>query len=190
MLSFCKVYMNITDIYITDRLVKYIWRDDMTQKQAELQHELEDTQRGRFLTFALGNEDFGIEIKYVTEIVGLQPISQLPEVPAFIKGIINLRGRIIPVVDVRIKFKKEQAAYTDRTCIIVIDTGDVNAGLIVDNVAEVIGMADENISPPPDMGTGVQNKYIMGVGKVGDKVKLLLDCRKLFSHEEAQALNQ
>jgi len=162
----------------------------LTTNQQELQYELEDTQRGRFLTFALGNEDFGIEIKYVTEIVGLQPISQLPEVPAFIKGIINLRGRIIPVVDVRIKFKKEAAAYTDRTCIIVIDTGDVNAGLIVDNVAEVISIDDANISPPPEMGAGVHNRYLMGIGKVGERVKLLLDCRKLFTNEETQALNQ
>ncbi len=161
----------------------------MTQIPAELQQELEDTQRGRFLTFALGNEDFGIEIKYVTEIVGLQPISQLPEVPAFIKGIINLRGRIIPVVDVRIKFKKEPEAYTDRTCIIVIDTGEVNAGLIVDNVADVVSIDDANISPPPEMGAGVQNRYLLGVGKVGDKVKLILDCRKLFTAQEAQALS-
>lgn len=161
----------------------------MTQTQAELQHELEDTQRGRFLTFALGNEDFGIEIKYVTEIVGLQPISQLPEVPAFIKGIINLRGRIIPVLDVRIKFKKEPEAYTDRTCIVVIDTGEVNAGLIVDNVADVVSIDDENISPPPELGAGVQNRFLLGVGKVGEKVKLILDCRKLFIEQEAQAVS-
>lgn len=161
----------------------------MTANQADTYQEIEDTQRGRFLTFALGSEDFGIEIKYVTEIIGLQPISQIPEVPPYMKGIINLRGRIIPVVDVRLKFKKEPAVYTDRTCIIVIDTGDVNAGLIVDNVAEVISIDDKNISPPPTMGSGVHNSYLMGIGKAEEKVKLLLDCRRLFSDEEAQALS-
>lgn len=160
----------------------------MTTDQTQLYQEREDTQHGRFLTFALDGEVFGIEIKYVTEIVGLQPISQIPEVPAYIKGIINLRGRIIPVVDVRIKFKKEAAVYTDRTCIIVIDTKDVNAGLIVDSVAEVIGIHDENISPPPAIGSGSHNSYLMGIGKVDGNVKLLLNCMKLFSEEEAHAL--
>ena len=160
----------------------------MATIQDELYQGLEDTQRGRFLTFALGSEVYGIEIKYVTEIVGLQPISQIPEVPPYIKGIINLRGRIIPVVDVRLKFKKETAVYTDRTCIIVIDTGEVNAGLIVDNVAEVIGIDDENISPPPELGAGIQNNYLMGIGKVEGNVKLLLNCIKLFSDEETHAL--
>jgi purine-binding chemotaxis protein CheW len=161
----------------------------LTTDHAELNHELEDTQHGRYLTFALGDEDFGIEIKFVTEIVGLQPITQMPDVPEYIKGIINLRGRIIPVVDVRLKFKKDPAEYTDRTCIIVIDIGELNAaGLIVDNVAEVIGIDDQNISPPPVMGVGVQNRYLMGIGKVDEKVKLLLDCRKLFSENETQDL--
>ena len=154
----------------------------------ELYQEREDTQRGRFLTFALGSEVYGIEIKYVTEIVGLQPISQIPEVPPYMKGIINLRGRIIPVVDVRLKFKKETAVYTDRTCIIVIDTGDVNAGLIVDYVAEVIGIDDDNISTPPEIGSGIQNSYLMGIGKADGNVKLLLNCLKLFSDEETHAL--
>lgn len=140
----------------------------------------EDTQQGRFLTFAVGSEIFGLEIKYVTEIVGMQPITPLPETPEYTKGIINLRGKIIPVIDIRLKFKKESKEYTDRTCIIVIEFGDITAGLIVDNVSEVMAIPDDAVAPPPDQRTGVQNKYIAGIGKVNDEVKLLLSCEKLF----------
>lgn len=105
----------------------------------------EDTQSGKYLTFPLGNEVFGIEIKYITEIIGIQTITIVPEVPKYVKGIINLRGKIIPVVDVRLKFNKEEAEYNDRTCIIVIDIKDITIGLIVDCVSEVVDITDENI---------------------------------------------
>lgn len=156
----------------------------------EVFEEQEDTQKGRFLTFALGQEVFGIEIRYVTEIIGMQPITGLPEVPDYIKGIINLRGKIIPVIDVRLKFKKDAIEYDDRTCIIVIETSNLSVGMIVDNVAEVISIDDENIAPPPDNRSGVQNRYISGIGKAGNEVKLLLDCGKLFYDEETKVLNE
>ena len=113
----------------------------------------------------------------------MQPIAKIPEVPDHIKGIINLRGKIIPVIDMRLKFKKPSAAYNDRTCIIVVDTQELVVGLIVDKVAEVITIKDEDIAPPPDHKTGIQNKYLKGIGKVEGQVKLLLDCRKLFDEE-------
>jgi purine-binding chemotaxis protein CheW len=160
----------------------------MALSQEEILEEQEDTQHGRFLTFALGEEVFGIEIRYVKEIIGMQPITRLPEVPDYIKGIINLRGKIIPVIDVRLKFKKEAVEYNDRTCIIVIETSDMSVGLIVDNVAEVIAIDDENIVPPPDARAGIQNRYINGIGKVGSEVKLLLDCERLFHEEEMQII--
>ncbi len=160
----------------------------MAEFQRDLSNEAEDTQHGRYLMFALGNEDFGIEIKYVTEIIGMQPIMTLPEVPDYIKGVINLRGKIIPVIDIRLKFKKDAIAYTDRTCIIVIDTNELSVGLIVDNVAEVVGIDDENIVPPPAINTGANNRYMQGIGKLGDKISLLLDCRKLFLNDEIQLL--
>src|SRR6056297_288944 len=144
----------------------------------------EDTQKGRFLTFKLGEESFGIEIKYVTEIVGIQPITQIPEVPKYVKGIINLRGKVISVIDVRIKFKKEPVEYDERTCIIVIDIDDISIGLIVDEVSEVATIKDEDIVPPPSYKTGFQNRYIKGVGKSKDGVKLLLDSNKLLTNEE------
>jgi purine-binding chemotaxis protein CheW len=156
-------------------------------EKVEIQEE--DTQKGRFLTFKLGDEVFGLEIKYVTEIVGIQPITKIPEVPDYVKGIINLRGKIIPVVDVRIKFKKEPIAYDERTCIIVVDIDDMSVGLIVDNVSEVVTIKEENIAPPPSYKTGFQNRYIKGIGKSKDGVKLLLDCNKLLTDEEKQEIS-
>lgn len=150
--------------------------------------EEEDTQKGRFLTFALGKEDYGIEIIYVTEIIGIQAITEIPELPNYVKGIINLRGKIIPVMDVRLRFKKEPMDYTDRTCIIVIDIKEISIGLIVDTVSEVISIEDGNIVPPPSMKTGFQNKYVKGIGKVGNDVKLLLDCERILSEEEVENL--
>lgn len=148
----------------------------------------EDTQHGKFLTFVLGHEVYGIEIQYVTEIIGIQSITSVPEVPDFVKGIINLRGKIIPVIDVRAKFRKEEVEYNDRTCIIVVDIMDVSVGLIVDNVAEVLSIPDENIVPPPDIKTGFTNKYIKGIGKVDNEVKLLLDCNMMLSEDEVNML--
>lgn len=148
----------------------------------------EDTQKGRFLTFALGKEDYGIEIIYVTEIIGIQAITEIPELPNYVKGIINLRGKIIPVMDVRLRFKKEPMDYTDRTCIIVIDIGEISIGLIVDTVSEVISIEDANIVPPPSMKTGFQNKYVKGIGKVGNDVKLLLDCERILNEDEVESL--
>ena len=148
----------------------------------------EDTQHGRFLTFSLEEEVFGIEIKYVTEIVGIQSITKVPEVPAYIKGIINLRGKIIPVIDVRIKFGKEAIAYNDRTCIVVIDIQEISVGLIVDNVEEVLTIEDEVISPPPTNKTGFENRFMKGIGKVGGKVQLLLDCERLLKNDEKEII--
>ncbi len=152
--------------------------------------EQEDTQHGRYLTFNLGEEVFGLEIRYVTEIIGLQPVTKLPEVASYIKGIINLRGKIIPVIDMRLKFGKEPAEYTDRTCIIVIDTQEVVVGLIVDMVSEVITIEDSDIVPPPDHRTGIRNRYIQGIGKVNGDVKLLLDCKLLLDGDETQELRE
>lgn len=146
----------------------------------------EDTQRGKYLTFKLGDDIFGIEIKFVTEIIGIQSITYVPQVPDYVKGIINLRGKIIPVIDMRIKFKKPTIDYDDRTCIIVIDIEDVSIGLIVDRVTEVLNIGDDSIVPPPSYKTGYQNKYIKGIGKVGNEVKMLLDCEMIVTDKEKE----
>ncbi|CDZ23527.1 CheW protein [[Clostridium] cellulosi] len=155
---------------------------EAVSKQLVVQEE--DTQHGKFLTFQLGNEVYGIEIRYVTEIIGIQQITYVPEVPKYVKGIINLRGKVIPVIDVRLKFGKPPVDYDDRTCIIVIDINDTQIGLIIDCVSEVLNISDDNIVPPPSYKTGFQNKYIKGIGKVGNAVKLLLDCEKIISEND------
>jgi len=147
----------------------------------------EDTQKGKFLTFSIGNETYGIEIKYVTEIIGIQPVTDVPEMPDYVRGIINLRGKIIPVMDVRIRFRKPFREYDDRTCIIVIEIREVSIGLIVDSVSEVLSIADEDIVPAPAVGNS-NNKYIKGIGKAGNDVKLLLDCEKLLNEDEVDLL--
>lgn len=147
----------------------------------------EDTQKNKFLTFTLGKELYGIDIMYVTEIVGIQPITQVPELPDFIKGIINLRGKIIPVMDARLKFRKEPKEYNDRTCIIVIDVLELSIGIIVDAVSEVLNINEDNIVPPPNLNASGR-KYIKSVGKSDEDVILILDCEKLLNEEEISDL--
>ncbi len=145
----------------------------------------EDTQKDKFLTFFVGHEEYAIEIRYVTEIIGgIQTITEVPEMPDYIRGIINLRGKIIPVMDVNVRFRKEPNPYDDRTCIIVIDIDDLSVGLIVDNVAEVLSIAEENIVDPPDTRSGSHNRCIKGIGKVDSTVKLILDCKILLGEDD------
>jgi purine-binding chemotaxis protein CheW len=142
--------------------------------------EEEDTQKDLYLIFNLGDEAYGIDIKIVSEMIGIQPIAQLPEMPEYIRGIINLRGKIIPVMDIRLRFKKTIKEYDWRTCIIVIDIDDLMIGLIVDSVAEVVSISQDEIVAPPSL-TQVNNGFIKGIGKIGDQVKMLIDCEKLIA---------
>lgn len=162
----------------------------MNNSVNEMEEIDEDTQKGRFLTFSIGKENYGIEIKYVTEIIGMQEITEVPELPEYTKGIINLRGKIIPVLDVRLRFKKEAKEYNDRTCIVVVDIMDMSVGLIVDEVSEVINIGEENIVPPPSIKSGFNNRYVRAIGKVGTEVKLLLDCDKLLNDDELERIKQ
>lgn len=161
---------------------------ELINNEFELEME-EDTQKGKYLTFILGKESYGIEIQYVTEIIGIQAITEIPELPDYVKGIINLRGKIIPVMDVRLRFKKEVKEYNDRTCVIVIDINDLSIGLIVDSVAEVINIPEQDIEAPPKMNKGYNNRFIKNIGKVGNDVKLLLDCEKLLNGEDISSIN-
>ncbi|ATW27462.1 chemotaxis protein CheW [Candidatus Formimonas warabiya] len=162
----------------------------MAQEWENTMEPEEDTQKNKYLTFVLGKEEYGIEIKHVIEIVGMQSITKIPELPDYMKGIINLRGKIIPVIDVRLRFMKDVKEYNDRTCIIVIQIRDVSVGLIVDNVAEVLSISQEDIVPPPQLISSYHQKYIKGIGKVGSTVKLVLDCDKLLSDEEVYSLSE
>lgn len=160
----------------------------------EIKEELleEDTQKGKFMTFQTGKEFFGISISYVNEIIVMQPITAVPEVEDYIKGLINLRGKIIPVIDVRARFKMEPIEYTDRTCIIVLNVKSTVIGLIVEKIAEVDTIQEEDIVPPPSIGhkESEQNKYVYGLARTGDKVKLLLNPEKLIRDEDIEAIEE
>lgn len=149
----------------------------------------EDTQKDKFLIFSIDKEQYGIEIKYVLEIIGIQKITEVPELPDYVKGVINLRGKIIPVMDVRLRFKKKFRDYDDRTCIIVVQIKDMSIGLIIDRVIEVVDIEEEQITPPPELNKSSSNKYIKGIGKIGEEVKLLIDCDKLLSQEEVEEIS-
>ena len=145
-----------------------------------------DTQEGKYMTFKSGSEYFGLEIQYVQQIIQFQAITKIPETEDYIKGLINLRGKIIPVVDVRVRFRQGEREYNDKTCILVITVKDTTVGLIVEQIAEVAEIQKENILPPPTIGRNDKghNKYVYGIGKVGTSVKLLLDPEKLLYDEE------
>lgn len=151
----------------------------------------EDTQKDKYLTFSLGAEVYGIEIKYVIEIIGLQSITEVPDLPEYVKGIINLRGKIIPVIDVRLRFKKPSKEYNDRTCIVVVDVRSLTVGLIVDTVAEVLTIAEQDIVPPPQLNNGAYyQRFTKAIGKVGSDVKLILDCDRLLNDAEVDDLGK
>ena len=151
-----------------------------------------DTTKGKYMTFKSGNEYFGLKIQYVNEIIQFQAITAIPETEDYIKGLINLRGKVIPVIDVRLRFKQQPFEYNDRTCIIVINVKSTVVGLIVEKIAEVVEIKDENILPPPSIGRmdRAQQKYVYGIGKVGDSVKLLLDPDKLLNDEDLSVAEQ
>ena len=150
----------------------------------------EDTQAGRFLTFLIDKEMFGIEIRCVTEIIGIQEITEVPEMPDYIKGIINLRGKIIPLMDVRLRFGKGLRDYDDRTCVVVIDLSGVAIGLIVDSVSEVLTIPEQEIDNMPCLNSNRGSGFIKNIGKLKSGVCLLIDCDKLLSAEELFALEQ
>lgn len=144
-----------------------------------------DTQKGKYMTFKSGEEYYGLKIQYVNEIIGFQDITPVPETEDYIMGLINLRGKIIPVIDVHRRFNQDPFEYNDRTCIIVVDVKSTVVGLIVEKIAEVVEIQEENILPPPSISrVRGQNKYVYGIGKVGDTVKLLLDPERLLNDEE------
>lgn len=161
--------------------------DAITDTMLDAFKDEHDTQRGKYVTFQSGTEYFGLKIQYVSEIIVYQEITQIPESEDYIKGLINLRGKIIPVIDVRLRFKQEPFAYNDRTCIIVINVKDTVVGLIVEKIAEVVEIKEENILPKTSIGSADKtqsNKYVYAIGKVGDEVKLLLDPEKLLNDEQ------
>ena len=140
---------------------------------------------GKYLTFKLAGEEYGLEILKVKEIIGLMPITDVPRMPGYIRGVINLRGKVIPVVDLRTKFAMASTEDTDETCIIVVDVAEneqsTQTGILVDTVSEVLDITGEQIEEAPSFGISIDTDFIMGMGKIGQDVKILLDIVKVLS---------
>lgn len=151
-----------------------------------------DNREGKYLTFSLADEEYGIGILKIREIIGMMPITSVPQTPGFVKGVINLRGKVIPVIDLRLRFGMDNIEYTERTCIIVVEisgeTGTVEIGIVVDSVSEVLNIKDEEIEDTPSFGTKLETDYILGMAKMEGGVKILLDIDSVLNEEEMKIL--
>ncbi|MDH5678037.1 MAG: chemotaxis protein CheW [Nitrospinota bacterium] len=141
---------------------------------------------GKYLTFVLGREEYAFEIKKVMEIIGIMDVTRVPKAPKFIKGVINLRGKVIPIVDLRTKFRMHTIDYTKETCIVVVETSEMVVGVIVDSVSEVIDINMEDIESSPAFGEEIDVRYILGMAKVNDEVKILINIDKVLSQDELE----
>lgn len=150
-------------------------------------------KEGKYLTFQLANEEYGIGILKVKEIIGMMPITSVPQTPVFVKGVINLRGKVIPVVDLRLKFGMKEIEYTERTCIIVVEVtfegADVVMGIVVDAVSEVLNIRNEEIEETPRFGASLDTNYILGMAKMEGGVKILLEVDQVLSWGEVNAIS-
>ncbi len=151
-------------------------------------------REGKYLTFTLASEEYGIGILKIREIIGMMPITTVPQTPGFVKGVINLRGKVIPVIDLRLRFEMDAIDYTERTCIIVVEIagqdGTIQIGIVVDSVSEVLNIEGEDIEDTPTFGTKLNTDYIHGMAKISDGVKILLDVDRVLSAEEIAALDK
>ncbi len=147
---------------------------------------------GKYLTFSLADEEYGIGILKIKEIIGMMAVTSVPQTPAFVKGVVNLRGKVIPVIDLRMKFGMAETAYTERTCIIVVEIegedSTVKIGIVVDSVSEVLNIKGEEIESAPTFGTKLNTEYIRGMAKLKGGVKILLDINRVLSSEEVTVL--
>lgn len=150
--------------------------------------EDENTQDHKYLLFRLGDEVYGVAISHVINIIELQKITEVPDMPDYIRGVINLRGSVIPVMDLRLRFGLGARDYDDRTCIIIVKVESRTVGFIVDTVAEVVEIAADRIEPPLEFKkAGQDSRYIMGLGKVGDDVRILVDCLQILNDQNLNA---
>ena len=152
-----------------------------------------DARAGKYLVFHLGREEFGIKVLKVREIMGVLDITAVPQTPEYVKGVINLRGKVIPVVDLRLKFGLPEAEYTQRTCIIVVqvqsEPHSMLMGIVVDGVAEVLNLTAGDIEDTPDFGQGVATPYLLGMAKIKYSVKILLDIDQVMNSQELHGLD-
>lgn len=160
----------------------------MAEKNATL------AKTNKYLTFTLGSEEYGLDILKVQEIIGIMPITRVPRTPEFVRGVINLRGKVIPVVDLRIKFGMASVEDTDRTCIVVVQVTGKNGytvmGTVVDEVSEVIDIAEDQIEATPEFGADIDTDFVLGIAKVADKVVMVLDIDKVLSAREINVIKR
>ena len=151
-------------------------------------------KEGKYLTFTLGEEEYGIGIMKIKEIIGMIAITNIPKTPDFIKGVINLRGKVIPVMDLRLRFGINAIDYTERTCIIVVEidgmSGKIMIGLVVDAVSEVLNIRNEDIEDTPQFGTRLDTDYILGMAKMDNGVKILLDIDRVLTTDDIKILEK
>lgn len=158
--------------------------DTMSQSRDGIAEAVAAQQLNKYLTFTLGKEEYGLEILRVREIIGLMDITVVPRMPNFVRGVINLRGKVIPVVDLRLKFGMNSIENTEETCIIVVDLDEMLMGILVDKVSEVLDIDKGEIDETPDFGISVNTEFILGMGKAKDKVIMLLDIQKVLTSSE------
>ena len=158
--------------------------------KAEAEKKESPTYEGQFLTFTLNSEEYGIEILKVREIIGVMDITTVPQTPEFMKGVINLRGTVIPVVDLRLKFSMPEEEYTQETCVIVVEANNSQVGIIVDSVSEVLNIQNGEIEETPSFGQGIDTDFIMGLGKVKEGIIILLNIEQILSSEVMDVVKQ
>ena len=141
---------------------------------------------GKFLTFVLGDEIYGIAILKAREIIGLMDITTVPQTPDYMKGVINLRGKVIPVIDLRLKFSMQEEKYAQETCVIVVEVNNTHIGIIVDSVSEVVDISSSEIEETPPFGQGIDTSFMTGMGKVKEKIIILLNIEIVLSPEELE----
>jgi len=149
-----------------------------------------ETAMREFLTFRLGGEEYGIDILRVQEIRGVDAMTRIANTPSFIKGVIDLRGVIVPIVDLRVKFAFEHAAYDAFTVVIILNVGSRVVGIVVDSVSDVITLSDQQVKPPPEFSAAVGSNYITGIGRVDEHTIILIDIEQLMTSAEMQLVDQ
>ena len=167
---------------------------DTSKKTIDQAVKVMADREGKYLTFSLAEEEYGIGILKIKEIIGMMPITTVPRTPEFVKGVINLRGKVIPVMDLRLRFGMKEIDYTERTCIVVVEiegaSGTVMIGVVVDSVSEVLNIKGEDVEETPTFGAKMNTDYILGMAKMGGGVKILLDIDQVLSEDEIAALDE
>lgn len=165
-----------------------------TARSSDFPPNLSESKEGKYLIFTLAEEEYGIRIEKIREIIGMMPITYIPQTPEYVKGVINLRGKVIPVIDFRLRFRMNSCDYTDRTCIVVVEIPTAREalliGLVVDGVTEVCAIKANEIDEAPSFGTGIRTDYILGMAKSEGKVKILLNIERILTEEDISLINK